>query len=155
MEATKKINKVQENLKLMHTYFDALFGKDIGIILNLMDDNIEWLVVPTGDSIKGKEKLAAFAKNHWAGSPGRVKKLINVFASEDFACLEYSTIGVVTKAVDFPSIKIAPSGNKYEFSCCFVFHIINGKIDRVREYFDMATVQRQLGTATDTGDNKN
>jgi hypothetical protein len=56
--------------------------------------------------------------------------------------------------VDFPSIKIAPSGNNYEFSCCFVFHIINEKIDRVREYFDMATVQRQLGTTTDTGDNK-
>ena len=140
------INKVQENLSLMHTYFDALFGKDLSPILNMMDENIEWLIVPTGDVIKGKDAIASGAKNHWAGSPDRVKKLINLFADEEFACLEYSTSGTVTKRVDFPSVKIAPSVNKYEFSCCFVFHINNNsKIDRVREYFDMATVNRQLG----------
>jgi ketosteroid isomerase-like protein len=44
-------------------------------------------------------------------------------------------------------MSLQATGQKYEFLCCFVFHIANGKIDRVHEYFDMDTVKRQLGTA--------
>ncbi len=43
MEATKK-NKQGSKTQI------AVFGKDICILLNLMDDNIEWLIVPTGDN---------------------------------------------------------------------------------------------------------
>ncbi len=140
--------QVQENLDLMHKYFDLLFTKNLSSILDLIDDNIEWLVVPTGDIIKGKEKFAQLAINHWGASPNRVKKLLNLFASEDYACMEYISGGTLTGQVDFGSIKIPPSGLKYEIQCCFVFHITNGKIDRVHEYFDMDTVKRITGFAT-------
>lgn len=93
---------------------------------------------------QGKDDVEKFARNHWAASPDRIKNLMNLFASEDSACLEYLTGGTLTKQADFPSIKILPTGKKYEFMCCFVFHITNGKIDRVHEYFDMKTVKRQL-----------
>jgi ketosteroid isomerase-like protein len=58
-----------------------------------------------------------------------------------------TTVGSTpTNQADFPSIKFEPTGKKYEFQCSFVFHIANGKIDRVHEYFDMETIKRQLGT---------
>ena len=96
------------------------------------------------DIVRGKDEIEKLALNHWAASPNRIKKLVNLFASEDLACLEYVTSGTLTKQADFPSIKISPTGKKYEFMCCFVFHITNGKIDRVHEYLDMETVKRQL-----------
>jgi hypothetical protein len=40
--------------------------------------------------------------NHWTASPDRIKELVNVFASEDFACLEYTAGGTLTKQLDFP-----------------------------------------------------
>ena len=49
METTINADKVQANLTLMHTYFDSLFGKDLSPMLNMMDDNTEWLVAPTGE----------------------------------------------------------------------------------------------------------
>jgi hypothetical protein len=107
---------------------------------------IEWLIVPTGDALKGKEQIAKLAPNHWAASPDRLKTLVNVFASEEFACLEYRTAGTLSNQADFPSISFQPTGKHYEFLCCFVFHIANGKIDRVHEYFDLETVKRQLET---------
>jgi ketosteroid isomerase-like protein len=148
------MQRVQDNLQMMRTYFDALFGKNLSPILDMLDENIEWLIVPTGDTLRGKEQIAKLAPNHWAASPDRIKTLVNVFASEEFASLEYRTAGTLTNQADFPSIKFEPTGKKYEFLCCFVFHIKNGKIDRVREYFDMETVKRQLGTVggqQDTG----
>ena len=141
-----RMQRMQDNLQMMHVYFDSLFGKDLKPMLDLFDEHIEWLIVPTGDTIRGKEELAKGAQNHWAASPDRIKTLVNVFASEDFACLEYRTGGTLTNQADFPSISFQPTRKQYEFQCCFVFHITNGKIDRVHEYFDMETVKRQLGT---------
>jgi ketosteroid isomerase-like protein len=115
-------------------------------MLELFDQDVEWLIVPTGDTIKGKAEIAKLAANHWAASPGRIKTLVNLFANEEYASLEYRTSGTLTNQADFPSIKFEPTGKKYEFLCCFVFHIKNGKIDRVHEYFDIETVKRQLGT---------
>jgi ketosteroid isomerase-like protein len=141
-----RMQRIQDNLQMMHTYFDALFGQDLNPILEMIDDHIEWLIVPTGDTLKGKEQIAKLAPNHWAASPNRIKTLVNLFASEDFACLEYRTAGKLTNQADFPSVLFQPTEKHYEFLCCFVFHITNGKIDRVHEYFDMETVKRQLGT---------
>jgi steroid delta-isomerase-like uncharacterized protein len=142
---------VQHNLALMHRYFDLLYSKDLDSILELVDDDIEWLVVPTGDVIRGKASLAELAKNHWGASPDRTKKLVNLFAVEDYACMEYTSGGTLTGEVDFRSIKIPPSGLRYEIQCCFVFHFKKGKIDRVHEYFDMDTVKRITGFATAAG----
>ena len=138
---------IQDNLRMMHAYFDALFTKDMNPMLELFDQDIEWLIVPTGDTIKGKDQIAKLAANHWAASPGRIKTLVNLFANEEYASLEYRTSGTLTNQADFPSIKFEPTGKKYDFLCCFVFHIKNGKIDRVHEYFDLETLKRQLGTA--------
>jgi steroid delta-isomerase-like uncharacterized protein len=145
---------VQDHLTLMHRYFDLLYTKDLDSLLELIDDDIEWLVVATGDVIKGKASFAEMAKNHWGASPDRVKKLINLFAMEDYACLEYTSGGTLTGEVDFGSIKIPPAGLKYEIQVCFVFHFKNGKIDRVREYFDMDTVKRITRFAATTGQEK-
>jgi ketosteroid isomerase-like protein len=140
-----RTQRIQDNLQMMRTYFDALFGKDLNVILDMLDENIEWLIVPTGDTLKGKAEIAKLAPNHWAASPDRIKTLVNLFAGEEYASLEYRTAGTLTNQADFPSIKFEATGKKYEFQCSFVFHIANGKIDRVHEYFDMETVKRQLG----------
>ena len=52
---------VQANLQMMHAYFDALFTKDMSPMLELFDQDIEWLIVPTGDTIKGKDQIAKLA----------------------------------------------------------------------------------------------
>jgi ketosteroid isomerase-like protein len=64
-----RMQRIQDNLQMMQRYFDALFGKDLSIILDMIDDHIEWLIVPTGDTLKGKEQIAKLAPNHWAASP--------------------------------------------------------------------------------------
>jgi len=143
--------RVQDNLALMHRYFDLLYSKDLDAMLELVDDDIQWLVVPTGDIISGKASLAGLAENHWGASPDRTKKLVNLFATEDYACMEYTSGGTLTGEVDFRSIKIPPSGRTYEIQCCFVFHFKNGKVDRVHEYFDMDTVKRITGFASTAG----
>ena len=46
---------------------------------------------------------------------------------------------------------IAPAGRTYEIQCCVVFHLKDGRIDRVHEYFDMDTVKRLTRSAATAG----
>jgi steroid delta-isomerase-like uncharacterized protein len=149
-----RARSVEENLAVMRRYFDLLFTKDLDPMLELVDDDIEWLIVPTGDVISGKASFAELAENHWGASPDRTKKLLNLFASEDYGCMEYTSGGTLTGEVDFRSIKIPPSGRTYQIQCCFVFHFKHGRIDRVHEYFDMDTVKRITGFAATAGQPK-
>lgn len=145
-EKTMTQTSAQDNLKTMRRYFDLLFGKEMQPLLDLFADDVNWFIVATGITINGKEELKAEAQNHWAASPDRVKKLVNLFATDEFACLEYTSGGTLEAQAKFGNIAIKPTGKKYELQCCFVFHFRpDGKIDRVREYFDMGTVTRQIG----------
>ena len=40
-------SQVQANLAIMRKYFDLLFSKELDSLLEIIDDNIEWLIVPT------------------------------------------------------------------------------------------------------------
>ena len=135
-----------DNAQRIRAYFELLYGKELETLLAMFADDIEWLIVPTATRIHGKSELRALAANHWRASPDRIKTMIGLFASDDFACLEYTSSGTVTAEADFVNTKVAPTGRRYELQCCFVFHFRrDGKIDRVREDFDMGTVVRQLG----------
>jgi len=133
----------QRNLGAMHRYFDLLFGKNMDELLSMFADDIDWFIVPANTTIHGKTQFRSMAENHWSASPDRVKKLLNVFASDEYACLEYLTSGTLDADVDFTTAKVGATGRAYELQCCFVFHFDDrGLIDNVHEYFDMATVQR-------------
>ena len=134
---------VERNVKTMHTYFDLLFSKNMDDLLNLFADDIDWFVVPTNTTVHGKGQFRTMAENHWSASPDRVKRMLNLFADDEYACLEYVTSGTLKGDVDFSTAKVGATGRTYELQCCFVFHFNGqGLIDKVREYFDMATVQR-------------
>ena len=133
----------QSNLDKMHKYFDLLFGKELEELLSMFAHDINWFIVPTNTTIKGKAQFRAMAENHWAASSDRIKKMLNVFATDEYACLEYITGGTLKGEADFVTAKVKLTGRKYELQCCFVFHFnAQGLIDKVHEYFDMATVQR-------------
>ena len=141
----------QGSLIMMRKYFDALFSKDLSPVLDALDEHVEWLVVLNGDTYKGTEEVKQAAQNHWAASPDRIKQLVSLFATDEFACLEYVTRGTLTSRADFPSVTFQPTGRSYEFPCCVVFHVTHGKIDRGHEYFDMETVKRQIGAGSAPG----
>ncbi len=141
----------QDNMYTMHKYFDLLWGKEMDTLLSLFSNDIEYFIVPTGTTVKGMDQFRALAQNHWAASPDRVKKLLNLFATGEYACLEYTSGGTLSGEADFGDLKIKPTGRKYELQCCFVFHFRpDGLIDRVREYFDMETVHRQTSSKPDS-----
>src|SRR5438094_9685166 len=81
-------------------------------LLSMFADDINWFIVPTSTTIKGKVQFRKMAKNHWAASRDRIKKMLNVFATNEYACLEYITGGVLKGEADFVTAKVKPTGRQ-------------------------------------------
>ena len=75
-------DRVATNTAVMKKYFDLLFTQDMAQLLELIADDIEWRVIPTGDIFTSKGEFERLARNHWSASPDRTKKLVSLFASD-------------------------------------------------------------------------
>jgi hypothetical protein len=117
-------------------------------------DDIEIVEMPTGVVYKGMDKMRelagmAYRRNGW-------KELTNIIATETEACVEYVASADISAplteeekrsgihGVDISKAKstTAPFAIPVCYTCHFREH---GKIDRVREYWDVATMTRQFG----------
>jgi ketosteroid isomerase-like protein len=122
-------------------------------MIELMDEEIDWEVVPLGLRRRGKEEMKQLIEGSWSDRPeDGWHEITNVFASaDDWVCLEYTAHGTITKELPHLNLKYSPKGQKMEIRAVDVFHMKNGKIASAREYYDHATLMQQLGIETTTG----
>lgn len=137
----------QDNLAIVRTLFEALDnpGPDsLKTILDLLDENVNWHVVPYGDPYLGHAGVKGLLETAWA-STNPSHPITNLFADEDWVCVEYVAQSTVT-AGKLEQLNItATEGKSVDVLGCSVYHIQDGKIDIAREYIDVLTMLRQLG----------
>jgi hypothetical protein len=75
------------------------------------------------------------------------KQITNLFASEDWACVEYGSHATIAGPITPGGVEIVPEGGtrSVEIRVCVIAHMRDGKMDRAREYFDSGVIARQLG----------
>jgi SnoaL-like polyketide cyclase len=98
-----------------------------------MDEHIGWQVVPLGLRRQGKEQMRQPTEGRWADAPpDGWHEITNIFASEDWACLEYTARGTMTKQLPHLNISYQPSGQQMEIRAVDVFQMKDGKISLAR-----------------------
>jgi hypothetical protein len=108
-------------------------------------------VVPTGTTLKGVEALRRGGEKSASmvgAQPAQGRKQItNLFASEEWVCVEYDVRATVTGPLEVQGVTIIAAAveRTVELKVCVIAHIRDGKMDIVREYWDSATMGRQLG----------
>ncbi len=139
----------QENVKIVEKLWDALQHPgptSLQTMVGLMDENIDWEVVPLGLKRHGIGEMRQLIEGSWADYPkDGWHEITNIFATEDWVCLEYTARGTINKELKHLGIAHEAKGQKMEVPGIDVFRIKNGKIVCAREYYDNATLMRQLG----------
>ena len=146
----------QDNISVIRKFWEALHHPgpaSLQTMTELMDENIEWEVVPLNMKRRGRDEMRQLIEGAWAHwAEGGRNEITNVFASEEWICLEWTarhTIpkesGTTTKEIQHLNIKITLKGQKIEIRAVDVFRMKDGKIISAREYSDYATIMRQLG----------
>ncbi len=156
MDETSTKVAVQRNLATIRNWLDAHNRQDEGAI-DCYTEDIEIVEMPTGVIYKGMEQMRRLAEMAYRRKG--YKKLTHTFATDSEACVEYVAMAdrslPLTDAerregvhgVDVSRARL--SARPFAMPVCYVCHFTpEGKIDRVREYWDVATMTRQLGFAS-------
>lgn len=139
----------QDNISLVKSLFDAINTHQIDKAAALIDDNATWIDVATGDTFSGPQGFRQLSQSWWEAFPDNTIEITNLFAGEDFACVEYNGRGTFTGPLNWPSIKAQPTGRKLDTAFCDVYRISNGKIVSAREYHDLESMMAQLGLTSE------
>ncbi len=73
-------------------------------------------------------------------------KVVKVIAQDNWAVVEYVNRGTHTGTLHSSLGTFAPTGRRVEVRYCSVMRVDNGKVVEGRDYYDSATIARQLGT---------
>jgi len=144
---------IQNNIQTIRAWLDAHNHQDMKA-LDFYTEDIEIIEMPTGVVYKSMDKMRDFARMAYGRKAS--KELTNVIATETEACVEYVAKADMTQpltqaekdsglhGVDIS--KARSSTALFATPVCYICHFTEeGKIDRVREYWDVATMTRQFG----------
>lgn len=143
----------QRNIDTIHAWLEAHNRQDMKA-LNYYTEDIEVVEMATGVVYKGMEKMRELARMAYRRKGW--KDLTHIFATETDACVEYTAradmsqpLSAEEKTSGMHGIDLSKAKSStapFSMPVCFICHFTTeGKIDRVREYWDISNVTRQFG----------
>jgi ketosteroid isomerase-like protein len=120
----------KENENLIKEYLDIAVNasEDFERFLNILTDDCVYRITPPGRVFRGKGQLRAFVRKAMGSRTHNTEskiKIRNWFTDGENLCVEYFH-GALATRFHF----------KIRENVCFVFHMRNGKFDKLHEYVD-------------------
>jgi ketosteroid isomerase-like protein len=126
--------------------FAAYSRNDIDAVVDLADDDLDLVDVPTGQTFHGKEGARRNAEWWIRAFPDVETKLTNVVVAGEWEIAEGLGRGEHTGTITMPDgSEIPPTGRPIELRFCSVARVRSGKIVEARDYYDVASMMQQLG----------
>jgi ketosteroid isomerase-like protein len=127
---TKQFTLSDANERLIKEYLDIAVNasEDFERFLKILTDDCVYRITPPGRVFKGKDQLSAFVKKAMGSRTHNTESKIEIrnwFTDGENLCVEYFHGALATRL----HIKIREN-------VCFVFHMRDGKFDRLHEYVD-------------------
>ena len=143
----------QRNIDTILAWLNAHNCQDMKAI-DYYTEDIEIVEMPTGVVYRGMDKMRELARMAYRRKGS--KELTHIIATETEACVEYIARADMSEPLTEEEKRSGLHGidiSKANFSIepfaipvCYTCHFTEaGKIDRVREYWDVATMTRQFG----------
>lgn len=142
-EATHtKLNPAPET-DLAQAFTHAMTHEDIESMLNLFAPDGEWVIMATGETFRGLDQIRQLATRSVAARVHKAEMGLlpfNVFTNPDATklCWEYVHKAVVTDQWPASTHRPAP-GTIVEIPIVLICEISQGKLVKIREYFDLLT----------------
>jgi|HubBroStandDraft_1064217.scaffolds.fasta_scaffold15839_4 steroid delta-isomerase-like uncharacterized protein len=130
---------------LVQAFTAAFTSDDVESFYRLVSADAEWVIMATGETFRGLDQIKQLTQRSVAARTHRGGlgiKPTNVFASADGArfCWEYVHTGIVTDKWPASSLQRPAPGSTFELPIILVAEILEGKIIKMREYFDLLTL---------------
>ena len=135
----------QENVKLVRSLYEYYSQKDIETAATLVSDDFEWIVMPFGQTVTGREGFKQMFGGFGIPFPDSTIHVKNSVDGGDCVVMEYDFTGTHNGPLTTPAGEIPATGQAINIPGCEVYQIRNGKIVSLHTYFDAATMMMQIG----------
>lgn len=135
----------QDNIAIVKEIYDCYNRRDFKATSKLIDNNAEFLNVPSNVTFKGPEGLQQILEGWRKGFPDSKITINNIVGSGDMVICEFTGAGSHTGPFMTPDGEFMPTNKKLSLSICEVTRLKNGKVINVRTYYDTGTIMKSLG----------
>jgi ketosteroid isomerase-like protein len=141
----KETNNADAVKALVDVVTKAMTTDNIDDMVNCFAADSEWVIMATGETFKGLDEIRELATRSVAArkhTGGLGIKPFNVFtdAAGTRLCWEYLHTGVVGEKWPSTSAQRPAPGTKFELPIILMCEIRQGKLIKIREYFDLVTL---------------
>jgi steroid delta-isomerase-like uncharacterized protein len=134
-----------DNVAVANAIYNAFNARDFDRVAALTADDCEVVAIAFGQTYHGPAGMCAYMQNWTNGFPDGRVEIRRVIASDRDVVTEFVGRGTHTATLRTPGGELKATGRAAELPVCDVIELKDGKVQRLRTYFDAATLMRQLG----------
>lgn len=135
----------EDNLRLVREFQAAWNERDFDRGAEMMAADGEILIVGSGQRFVGPEGSVAFSRLWADGFPDGRVEIVETISEGDRLAVLYRGRGTHTGTLNSAAGEIPATGKEVTLELCDVIEFRDGKIQRVRTYFDSGSLLAQLG----------
>lgn len=135
---------MSENAALAWLIYEAFNNNDVDTILAHTSADMELVLMPFDLHFHGREGFRAFIERVKTAFPDCTAQLVNQISQEAGVVNEIIARGTHTGPLVGPYRDIPATGRVIRYCVCDVWQVNDGKLAKLRSYFDTITMLRQL-----------
>jgi steroid delta-isomerase-like uncharacterized protein len=128
---------------------DALSEHDLDRVAAVVDERFEFVDMGGGDVVHSRAEWRAFCSVFVTAFPDLMQDVRLLVDAGEYAFAEVVARGTHTGPLATPEGEIAPTGRTIDVPFCVVVRSRDGLLVEGREYYDAATLLKQLGLASE------
>jgi steroid delta-isomerase-like uncharacterized protein len=136
---------MSDNAALARLIYEAFNNNDLDTILTHTSDDVELVLMPFDLHFHGREGFREFIQRVRTAFPDCTARLTNQASYEAGVVNELVIQGTHTGPLVSPYREIPATGRVISYYVCEVWDVNNGKLIKLRSYFDTLSMLRQLG----------
>jgi steroid delta-isomerase-like uncharacterized protein len=135
----------EDNAKLVRECYSLFEKNQLDRAASYVTPESTWEMVPTGETFRGPTGFLESMKILKTAYPDVKIKIVKEIASDHAVAVEFRATGTHKGTLKTPQGDIPATGKKVEFQIFEVWEVHNGKVTRLRSYFDASAMMQQLG----------
>ncbi len=142
---------VEENKAVVRVIFDGFNARDLDRVASRCADDFVLEDLPAGLTLRGPEGMRQWLQTWVDAAPDAHARLERIFGEGDWVATEHHGTATHTGPLRTPGGEIPPTGRTLDLWFSENYQLRDGKLVRMRVYYDGAAVLRQLGLIPEPG----
>ena len=134
---------------LVRTVFEGFNRRDVERVARICADDFTLEDIPAGLTLRGPDGMRLWLQTWIDAAPDADAALERIFGEGEWVATEHHGTATHTGPLRTPTGEIPPTGRTLDLWFSENFEVRDGKLRRMRVYYDGAAVMRQLGVIGD------